>query len=187
MQAPVRDGRSCEGAHEPPPEPFPEPPPSHRLATQHQHRGPRSTSNLSITAPFRRGLQSEIVDMAWDPLGANCMVAAYACGVTVMWDVETSSQLSTFQKQPLGIRGMAWLPWAPGLFMTVNNSNCVAKLWNVSQREPLETVRLGGTGVAMSGVAGSWGVGGGGGGGSGGNRIHAIVNVPGNKDKPNDR
>ena len=63
--------------------------------------------------------------MAWDPLGANCMVTAYVCGITVMWDVETSSQLSTFQKQPLGIRGMGWLPWAPGSFMTVNNSNCV--------------------------------------------------------------
>ena len=100
--------------------------------------------------------KSRVVDLAWDPLGATCMLVAHECGVVVLWDVEALAELSVFERQPLGVHALAWLDWAPGAFVTVNDTTSVAKIWNVSQKAPLEHVRLAGAGVAMSSVEAAW-------------------------------
>jgi WD40 repeat protein len=120
--------------------------------------------------------KSRIMDLAWDPLGGSCMLVAYACAIVVMWDVEALTELSVFERQPMGVHAIAWLHWAPGSFITVNDTTAVAKVWNVSQRAPMEHVRLAGAGVTAASVDSAW---------AGlpktadSDRIHGILSIPG--------
>lgn len=81
-----------------------------------------------------------IVDMKWDALSAQYLLVAYDTFVS-MWDVTTSSLIQLFEKQNVSISSIAWLEWAPGSFLTSTSKTGILKLWNVSQKVPLESLR----------------------------------------------
>ena len=60
-------------------------------------------------------------------------VNCYAGDVSV-FDVDTASEVSSFDQHGGGITAFAWLGWAPGNFGTVNTRTGVMRVWNVSQR-----------------------------------------------------
>ena len=39
------------------------------------------------------------------------------------------------------------MPWSPGSFATVNSRTSIMRIWNVSQKQPLELVRIGLSGI----------------------------------------
>lgn len=99
-----------------------------------------------------------VMDVQWDPFSPNYLLAAYAdCDEIVLWDC-LGAVPRVVQKFPLeartrGITGLAWQSWAPGNFMSVSEKGSgLVHVWNVSQKTPINTMRIsssGSAGVAM--------------------------------------
>lgn len=53
-----------------------------------------------------------------------------------------SCVLSTFAKQPTGLRGLAFVPPVPGGFVTFSDRAAVLRLWNVSQPQPTALLKV---------------------------------------------
>lgn len=52
-----------------------------------------------------------------------------------------------FEKQPSGISCIAWLDWTAGNFISANSKTSMVKVWNASQKHPLDTLRIGPWGI----------------------------------------
>lgn len=114
--------------------------------------------SLSIVQPEARGSQRlqrvpggkehsvPVVDLRWDMLSPLYLLCGYKNGDVSLWDMEACAELNVFDRQGAGLRAIGWLEWAPGNFATVNNRTGVIRVWNVSQRHPLELVRATRTG-----------------------------------------
>ncbi|OQR81553.1 WD repeat-containing protein 17 isoform X3 [Thraustotheca clavata] len=90
-----------------------------------------------------------ITDMQWDTLSNIYLLVAYKDGHCALWEVtETSgNQLHTFDKQGSGTNAISWLPSAPGQFVTANARSGILKVWNVSQPQPLQHIRVRSSGI----------------------------------------
>ncbi|OQR87320.1 hypothetical protein ACHHYP_09116 [Achlya hypogyna] len=90
-----------------------------------------------------------ITDMQWDSLSNLYLLVAYRDGHSALWEVTEASgaQLHTFDKQGAGTNAIAWLPWAPGQFVTTNARSGILKVWNVSQPTPIEHLRVRSAGI----------------------------------------
>ncbi|GBG24710.1 WD repeat-containing protein 17 [Hondaea fermentalgiana] len=102
-----------------------------------------------------------VVDLQWDPFSPNYLLAAYAdCDEVVLWDclekIPRVVQTFPLENRTRAVAGLAWQSWAPGNFTTVSEKGAgLMHVWNVSQKTPIETLRIsnGSAGVAMS----AWG------------------------------
>lgn len=87
-----------------------------------------------------------VADLQWDELSNIYLLAAYRNGAIVLWDCESQSELHSFDRQGSGLTALSWMPWASGNFATVTDRNGNLRVWNVSQPQPLEVLRVGTTG-----------------------------------------
>ncbi len=85
--------------------------------------------------------------MQWDLLSNHYLLVAHKDGAVALWDAESLAPLHAFDRQGGGVTALAWMPWAPGNFATVNSRTGVMRVWNVSQTQPIELVRVNKTGV----------------------------------------
>jgi len=88
-----------------------------------------------------------VTDAQWDPLSDDYLLAAFGDGSLVLIDAREQKEIHSFEKQPQGIKSLAWAKAQPGNFITATDKVGVLKLWNVSQRSPLWQIKVGATGV----------------------------------------
>ena len=84
-----------------------------------------------------------VVDVQWDRLSSSYLLVAYQFFVS-LWDVESAMEMQVFEKQTIDITSIAWLDWTAGNFVTSNSRNCNLKVWNASQKQPIETYSFAG-------------------------------------------
>eukprot|EP00605_Chrysophyceae_sp_TOSAG23-4_P000471 GSChrysophyteH1.ASY1.ANO1.530.1 assembled CDS len=92
------------------------------------------------------GNQHSVVDIQWDRLSSVYLLVAYSNSVS-MWDTETQSEINVFDKQPAGITSVSWMDWTAGNFITSNAKNGSLKVWNVSQKQTMEVIRVSDVGI----------------------------------------
>jgi WD40 repeat protein len=90
---------------------------------------------------------SPVVQLQWDRLSSVYLLAAYKTFIT-LWDTETCAEIQIFEKQHSPISGIAWLDWTAGNFISTNEKTGVGRVWNVSQKQPLEAVKIASCGTA---------------------------------------
>jgi len=91
---------------------------------------------------------NSVEDIQWDPLSNNYCLVSYADGQLQMIDCEQAGDpLISFERFPQGIRYMSWVPDQPGNFITVSDKSSVIKVWNVSQKLPVNQIKTGGGGI----------------------------------------
>eukprot|EP00753_Platysulcus_tardus_P016802 PLAT6049.1.p1 GENE.PLAT6049.1~~PLAT6049.1.p1 ORF type:complete len:1230 (-),score=555.27 PLAT6049.1:33-3722(-) len=98
----------------------------------------RKTNRMSI-----KGKTSMIMDLRWDVLSNTYLLVAYKNGSISLWDTEHQTELHEFDRQGAGLRSIAWMDWAPGSFVSVNSRTSVIRVWNVSQKQPVEMFKVG--------------------------------------------
>lgn len=87
--------------------------------------------------------QSPVVDLQWDRLSSAYLLVAYQFFLS-LWDAESGSEIHAFEKQTVPITCVAWLDWTAGNFISANGRNCNMKVWNASQKQPLDTLKFSG-------------------------------------------
>jgi WD40 repeat protein len=87
-----------------------------------------------------------VVDMRWDRLSSVYLLVAYQSFVS-LWDTETLSEVHAFDKQPGGITSIAWMDWTAGNFVSSNSKAGILRIWNASQRQPIDAVRVASAGI----------------------------------------
>ena len=90
-----------------------------------------------------------VVDMQWDRLSSSYLLVAYEFFLS-LWDAESGTEIHTFEKQAINITTIAWLDWTAGNFITANSRNRNLKVWNASQKQPLDTIKF----TGASGIRG---------------------------------
>lgn len=93
----------------------------------------------------RKAASATVVDLQWDPLSTAYLLVAYSSHLE-LWDADASqpipSLIVSFDKQPLPITAIAWMDWTAGNFLSINGRSQVLKVWNASQKNTLETIRM---------------------------------------------
>eukprot|EP01038_Epipyxis_sp_PR26KG_P004746 gene4746-6657_t len=90
---------------------------------------------------------SPVVDLQWDRLSSIYLLVAYQSFIS-LWDVESKSEIHTFEKQNVHITSIAWMDWTAGNFISTNSKNGNFKVWNASQKLPLETMTVTNEGIS---------------------------------------
>jgi WD repeat-containing protein 17 len=88
-------------------------------------------------------------DVEWDPLSDKYLLVAFKDGSLALFDVETTQVLRMFDKITTGIKSIAWNKSSPGEFFTVTDKIAALKVWNVSKNTPVDTVKLGNSGISL--------------------------------------
>ena len=83
-----------------------------------------------------------VADLRWDRLSEDYLLVAFRDGGLALYDVERGAEVQRFEKQGASITALEWLPWQPGAFASINGRAGVVRVWNVSQRSPLEVVMV---------------------------------------------
>ena len=96
----------------------------------------------------------QVLDIRWDPLSHIYLLVLWQSGKVAVFDTENigrstgsnssysgdSTLINLFTKCGASTRGISWMPWQPGNFMTVGNRTGIISVWNVSGTDmPLET------------------------------------------------
>jgi len=87
-----------------------------------------------------------VVDIQWDRLSSVYLLVAHTHYISLL-DTEAQSEINVFEKQPAGVSSIAWLDWTAGNFVSSNKKNGTLRIWNVSQKSHLDTVRVGDVGI----------------------------------------
>lgn len=82
-----------------------------------------------------------VVDLQWDRLSSSYLLVAYQFFVS-LWDTESAMEVLIFERQTMPITSIAWMHWTPGNFVTANSKNGFLKVWNASQKQPLDSMRF---------------------------------------------
>ena len=82
-----------------------------------------------------------VTDVQWDRLSAVYLLVAYQTYIS-LWDTESLNEIHSFDKLGGGITAIAWMDWTAGNFVSANSKNGYLRVWNASQRQPLEAVRV---------------------------------------------
>ena len=84
----------------------------------------------------------QVVDLAWDGLSTIYLVVAYA-NMMILWDTETCERINVFDKAACaGVTSVTWVDWIVGSFVTTNSKHDSMKVWNASQKTPLDTIHV---------------------------------------------
>ncbi|CAG9315711.1 unnamed protein product [Blepharisma stoltei] len=86
-------------------------------------------------------------DVQWDPLSDKYLLVSFKDGSMVLFDAVEAGILQTFDRQGAGIRSIAWNKKSPGEFFTTSDKIAALKVWNVSKASPIDTIKLGNTGI----------------------------------------
>lgn len=98
-----------------------------------------STKSQKILSVAERSVA--VTDVQWDRLSAVYLLVAYQTFIS-LWDTESLTEIHSFDKQGGNISAIAWMDWTAGNFVSSNSKNGYLRVWNASQRQPLESVRV---------------------------------------------
>lgn len=87
-----------------------------------------------------------VIDLQWDQLSSIYILIAYSSFLS-LWDTETCTEVHSFDKQGIGISSIAWMSWTAGNFVSTNNKTGVLKVWNASQKQPVDSIKVGDSGI----------------------------------------
>jgi WD40 repeat protein len=88
-----------------------------------------------------------VVDLQWDPLSDNYLIASFGSGVMALYDTHERVQVRAFDKSPGGNRCLEWLPTSPGSFLAASDKHGSIRQWNVSQNSPEASFKVGNSGI----------------------------------------
>ena len=93
---------------------------------------------------------TKIADVSFDPKSEDYLLAATFGGIITLWNVEgrfsvssasRPTQLMEFAKQSPGLSACRWIASMPGTFVTSSERHGVIRTWNVSNQNPLESIK----------------------------------------------
>ena len=87
-------------------------------------------------------------DIQWDPLSDKYLLVGFKDGSLALFDVDTTQIMMAFDRISTGIKSIAWNKASPGEFFTVTDKIAALKIWNVSKKNPVDTVKLGNSGIS---------------------------------------
>jgi len=87
-----------------------------------------------------------VVDIQWGRLSSVYLLVAHTHYISLL-DTESQNEINVFEKQPTGVTSIAWLDWTAGNFVSSNKKNGTLKVWNVSQKSNIDTIRVGDVGI----------------------------------------
>ncbi|XP_066092130.1 WD repeat-containing protein 17 isoform X3 [Saccopteryx bilineata] len=88
--------------------------------------------------------EDPVTALEWDPLSTDyLLVANLHCGIRLV-DSESLSCITTFNSPSVvaSVRCLAWVPSAPGMFITGDSQVGVLRIWNVSRTTPIDHFKL---------------------------------------------
>ncbi|KAJ1425015.1 WD40-repeat-containing domain protein [Ochromonadaceae sp. CCMP2298] len=88
--------------------------------------------------------KNPVRDLQWDRLSSSYLLVAYSFYIS-LWDASSGTEIHCFEQQTAEITGVAWLDWTAGNFVTTNARNANLKVWNASQKAPLDTMKFPGS------------------------------------------
>jgi len=84
-----------------------------------------------------------VEDIQWDPNSQEYLIACWKDGSMSLINSEDGNEITKFEKQgPLTC--ICWFKNVPGGFVTCNDKVSTIKIWNVSKKTPLSTIKVGG-------------------------------------------
>ncbi|XP_051992804.1 LOW QUALITY PROTEIN: WD repeat-containing protein 17-like [Xyrauchen texanus] len=92
--------------------------------------------------------EDPITALEWDPLSMNYLLAANMHNGIRLLDSVSLSCITTFSfpSAAASVQCLAWVPSAPGMFITGDSQVGVLRIWNVSRATPLDNFKLKKTG-----------------------------------------
>ncbi len=61
--------------------------------------------------------------------------------------MDSGTEVHHFDKQGTGISSIGWMDWTAGNFVSSNPRTGVIKIWNASQKQPLDSIRVSSSGI----------------------------------------
>ncbi|KAM6220320.1 WD repeat-containing protein 17 isoform 4-T4 [Rhynchocyon petersi] len=101
--------------------------------------------SLSIFQPDE---EDPVTAVEWDPLSTDyLLVANLHCGIRLV-DSESLYCITTFNfpSAAASVQCLAWVPSAPGMFVTGDSQVGILRVWNVSRTTPIDNFKLKKTG-----------------------------------------
>uniref|UniRef100_A0A672PUP4 WD repeat domain 17 n=1 Tax=Sinocyclocheilus grahami TaxID=75366 RepID=A0A672PUP4_SINGR len=92
--------------------------------------------------------EDPITALEWDPLSTDYLLVANMHNGIRLLDSESLSCITTFSfpSAAASVQCLAWVPSAPGMFITGDSQVGVLRIWNVSRATPLDNFKLKKTG-----------------------------------------
>uniref|UniRef100_A0A9J8A518 WD repeat domain 17 n=1 Tax=Cyprinus carpio carpio TaxID=630221 RepID=A0A9J8A518_CYPCA len=92
--------------------------------------------------------EDPVTALEWDPLSTDYLLVANMHNGIRLLDSESLSCITTFSfpSAAASVQCLAWVPSAPGMFITGDSQVGVLRIWNVSRATPLDNFRLKKTG-----------------------------------------
>ncbi|XP_044537602.1 WD repeat-containing protein 17 [Gracilinanus agilis] len=89
-----------------------------------------------------------VAALEWDPLSTDYLLVANLHNGIRLVDSESLSCITTFNfpTAAASVQCLAWVPTAPGMFVTGDSQVGILRVWNVSRSTPLENFKLKKTG-----------------------------------------
>ena len=95
------------------------------------------------------GRNAPVVDLQWDKLSSIYLLVAYDTFIS-LWDTESKTEIHIFETQTTKITSISWMDWTAGNFISTNSMTGIVKVWNVSQKTPIQSIRVAQTGITNS-------------------------------------
>jgi WD repeat-containing protein 17 len=96
-----------------------------------------------IKGPSRpHGKDTSVLDIQWDPHAGQFILVTQKQGYGYLLDATTNEVLMEFTKQPHSAELAQFMPRMPGTFVTMNRQSSLISIWNVSQADPLDQLKL---------------------------------------------
>lgn len=80
--------------------------------------------------------KQEIAELQWDPLSETYLLVANVQGAMVLFDVQSGTELTVFERPAGGLSAIGFVPGEPGNFVTAGAKTGIMWRWNVSQKSP---------------------------------------------------
>ncbi|KAG5848338.1 hypothetical protein ANANG_G00097430 [Anguilla anguilla] len=92
--------------------------------------------------------EDPVTALEWDPLSTDYLLVANLHNGIRLVDSESLSCITTFSfpSSAASVQCLAWVPSAPGMFITGDSQVGVLRVWNVSRTTPLDNFKLKKTG-----------------------------------------
>uniref|UniRef100_A0A4W3GRT2 WD repeat domain 17 n=1 Tax=Callorhinchus milii TaxID=7868 RepID=A0A4W3GRT2_CALMI len=92
--------------------------------------------------------EDPVTALEWDPLSTDYLLVANLHNGIRLVDSESLSSITTFSfpSAAASVQCLAWVPSAPGMFITGDSQVGVMRVWNVSRTTPIDNFKLKKTG-----------------------------------------
>lgn len=105
--------------------------------------GSADQKGTSVRWQYHTKDKAPVTDVAWDPCSEHYMLVASLDGELSLVDVEARVPVQSFEAElPRAHHALAWMPGAPGSFVSIASTSSTVRLWNVSHKAPTSTLRL---------------------------------------------